>query len=222
MKSTFGLGLTLLVVASLSGPVCGAELSGHVRVSGRAAGASVTTVVYAESLGGPTPVHPVHRKLEQKNKTFIPPFMAIPTGSTVDFPNEDPIFHNIFSNSRPQPFDLGLYRAGASKTRVFSEPASYRVFCNIHPQMTAVILVVPSSWIGEADASGAYRLDLPPGRYRVTAWSERSQAATAEVTVAGGSATADLTLDESGYVEMPHKNKYGQDYAKSAYDPNKR
>jgi hypothetical protein len=144
--------------------------------------------------------------------------MAIPVGSTVDFPNEDPIFHNIFSLSRPEPFDLGLYRAGASKSRIFSQPAGYRIFCNIHPQMTAVILVVPTSWIAEADASGGYTLDLPPGHYRLTAWSERSKAATAEVTVISSGATADLTLDESEFVEAPHKNKYGQDYSKSAYE----
>jgi len=197
----------------------GAEVSGHVRITGRSGSAGPATVVYAESLSGQTPVHPLHVKLVQKNKTFSPPFMAIPVGSTVDFPNEDPIFHNIFSLSRPEPFDLGLYRAGASMSRVFSQPASHRVFCNIHPQMTAVILVVPTSWVAEVDSSGAYRLDLPPGHYRVTAWSERSQPTSAEITVTSSAATADLTLDESGYVEAPHKNKYGQDYSKSAYEP---
>ena len=110
----------------------------------------------------------------------------------------------------------GIGGTGASKTRIFSQPASYRVFCNIHPQMTAVILVVPTSWVAEVDSSGAYRLDLPPGHYRVTAWSERSQPSSSEITVTASAAAADLTLDESGYVEAPHKNKYGQDYSKSA------
>jgi hypothetical protein len=151
---------------------------------------------------------------------FIPRVLAVPAGSTVGFPNEDLIFHNVFSLSRPRPFDLGLYRAGSSKERVFSEPATYRLFCNIHPQMAAIILVLPTSYITEPDTAGAYRLDLPAGRYRLTAWSERSEPATTEFTVSSGGAMApELTLDESNFVEVPHKNKYGQDYPKSAYDP---
>jgi len=218
MKKTYTLFSSLILAFVMFTPARAAEVSGHVRVTGHSGSAGATMVVYAELVEGKTPVHPVHRKLAQKNKTFVPAFLAIPAGSTVDFPNEDPIFHNIFSLSRPEPFDLGLYRAGASKSRVFSQPAGYRVFCNIHPQMTAVILVVPTSWITEADSSGAYRLDLPPGHYRLTAWSERSQAATTEITLTSTGATADLSLDESGYVEAQHKNKYGQDYSKSAYD----
>lgn len=218
MKKTSTIVSSVILTLVLSIPARSAEVSGHLRVTGRSASVTASTVVYAELAEGKTPIHPVHRKLTQKNKTFTPAFMAIPVGSTVDFPNEDPIFHNIFSLSRPEPFDLGLYRAGASKSRVFSQPASYRVFCNIHPQMTAVILVVPTSWITDVDSSGTYRLDLPPGHYRLTAWSERSQPASTEITVASSGATADLSLDESGYVEAPHKNKYGQDYSKSAYD----
>jgi plastocyanin len=218
MKKQFPIISTFILFVVWSATARAAEVSGHVRITGRSGTGSVTTVVYAELVDGKTPIHPVHRQLVQKNKTMTPAFMVIPAGSTVDFPNADPIFHNIFSLSRPEPFDLGLYRAGASKSRVFSQPASYRVFCNIHPQMTAVILVVPTSWIAEADESGAYRLDLPPGRYRLTGWSERSQAVSTEITVGATGATADLSLDESGYVEAPHKNKYGQDYSKSAYE----
>jgi plastocyanin len=196
------------------------EVSGHVRIEGRGNANASTAIVYAEWLDGPTPVHPVRRKLVQKNKSFVPSVLAIPAGSTVDFPNEDPIFHNVFSLSKPEPFDVGLYRAGASKSRVFSQPATYRVFCNIHPQMTAVILVLPTSWIAEADSSGEYRFDLPPGRYRITAWSDRSQPSSTELTVGAEPATvAQLSLNESNYVELPHKNKYGQDYANNSYNP---
>ncbi|HLY61812.1 MAG TPA: hypothetical protein VKV95_13780 [Terriglobia bacterium] len=218
MRNTIGFCLWFGLILTLPTALPAGEVSGHIRVIGRSGSEVAATVVYAELSDGKTPIHPVHRKLAQKNKTFTPAFMAIPVGSTVDFPNEDPIFHNIFSLSRPEAFDLGLYRAGASKSRVFTQPASYRVFCNIHPQMTAVILVVPTSWITDVDSSGAYRLDLPPGHYRLTAWSERSQPVSTEITVASSGATADLSLDESGYVEAPHKNKYGQDYSKSAYD----
>lgn len=214
------VGLIALTFICFVPPLAwGGEVTGRVRVVGRKAGAA-TTLLYAESLGGPSVVKAGHFKMEQRNKAFVPHVLAVPVGSTVDFKNDDPIFHNVFSLSRPAQFDLGLYRAGASKSRVFSEPAAYRVFCNIHPQMTGVLLVLPTSWIAEADSTGAYRLNLPPGRYRLTAWSERSQPASVETMVESGTQTLpELTLDESKFVELPHKNKYGQDYPRSAYDP---
>lgn len=179
-------------------------------------------IVYAEALDG-RPGQPGRFKLTQKNKSFLPHVLAVPTGSTVSFPNDDPIFHNVFSLSRPNPFDLGLYRAGDSKDRTFTSAAIYRVFCNIHPQMSALILVVPTSYITEADNAGNYRFDLPAGRYRITAWDERvGQPASVEVTVGASAFTApNLTLDESQFVETQHKNKMGQDYPKSAYDTKK-
>ena len=198
----------------------GAQVSGRVVVTGRGDRSPAVTFVYAEPLGGRAPVRPGHYKLAQQNKSFRPRSLAVPAGSTVDFPNLDPIFHNVFSLSKPGPFDLGLYRAGASRSRVFNEPTVYRVFCNIHPQMTALIAVLPTSFIAEADATGGYRLDLPAGRYRLTAWSERSQPSSAEITVSEAAFSApDLTLDESKFVELPHKNKFGQEYPKAAYDP---
>jgi plastocyanin len=193
-------------------------LTGRVQVSGRAPGTTVPTIVYAEPLDARAPAQPGKFMLTQKNKTFIPHVLAVPVGSTVSFPNEDLIFHNVFSLGK---FDLGLYRNGESKTQTFSSaPATYRVFCNIHPQMAAIILVVPTPYIAEADAGGNYRLDVPAGRYRVTAWSERAQPQTVEVTVgAGASAAANLALDESKFVETLHKNKDGKDYPKAAYKP---
>jgi len=197
------------------------EVSGRVLAKGRRSLQELTTVVYFESREGPTLVRPGHFRLEQKNKTFIPSVLAVPVGSTVDFPNGDRIFHNVFSLSPPAPFDLGLYRAGASKSRVFSQPATYHVFCNIHSQMMAVILVLPTSYITEAASSGSYGIELPPGKYRVTVWSGRSQPASADIVVGAQPVAApDITLDESHYVAEPHLNKYGQPYSPSAtYDP---
>jgi plastocyanin len=201
-------------------PAHGAEIVGRVLAKGRPRSARVTTVVYLESLNGRTPIRPGHYTLAQKNKSFSAKVLAIPAGSTVEFPNEDPIFHNVFSLSPPAPFDLGLYRAGASKSRVFDQPAVYRVFCNIHSEMTAVILVLPTSYIAQADSSGAYHLEAPPGRYRLTAWSDRSEPVSEEITVgAQGVSLPDLTLDESHYVALPHLNKYGQAYPPAEYDP---
>jgi plastocyanin len=210
----------LLAAFALGRPVHATQVTGHVVARGRPGSAEVSTVVYLESLDGRTPARPGHFRLMQKNKAFIPSVLAVPAGSTVDFPNEDPIFHNVFSLSPPTPFDLGLYRAGASKSRVFSQPAVYRVFCNIHSQMTALILVLPTSYITAADASGHYQIEVPPGKYRVTAWSERSQPASIDIEVgAPPLAAPELTLDESHYVTQPHLNKYGQAYSPPSYSP---
>jgi plastocyanin len=200
-----GIVAGLLLVAAAHA----AELAGEVKVTGR--NGSVPTYVYAEPLGGAAAVKPGHFTMKQANKELTPHVLVVPVGSTVDFDNQDPILHNIFSKTKPGEFDLGLYKT--SKPVVFAHASVYRVFCNIHPEMTAVILVVATSYIAEADGSGRYRLDLPAGKYRVTAWSERAAApATAEVTVGGSGNPPALTLDESKYVELPHKNKFGKDY----------
>src|SRR4051794_19482998 len=201
----------------------GMEVSGRIKLLQGSDDGKRVIVVYAEPLGEHEPPKPGHYELKQQGKTFIPHVLPIPVGSTITFPNDDPIFHNVFSMTRPGPFDLGLYRAGDSKTRVFTKPNLYRVFCNIHPQMNALLLVFPSSFIAEANAQGMYRLDLPPGRYRLSAWSERSDPATEEIPVESTAVSApELTLDESKFVEIPHKNKYGLDYPASAYETGRR
>ena len=210
-----GVIAVLLIVLCLSIPCEAAPISGRVRFVGRAPGVTAPTIVYAEALEGGR-VQPEKFTMAQKNKSFVPHVLPVPAGSTVSFPNTDDLFHNVFSLSRPAPFDLGLYRSGDSKDWVFKKPATYRVFCNIHPQMSAVILVLPTSYITEADNNGAYRLDLPPGKYRITAWSERAELANIDVTVGSAALSApDLTLDESKFVETQHKNKFGQDYPKN-------
>jgi len=211
--------LRCFVILSCVPAVFGADVSGHVRVLLGQQHEESTTVVYALPLdaNAPSP-KPGRYVLKQENKTFVPHILAVPVGSTVTFPNDDPIFHNVFSMSKPVPFDLGLYRAGASKSRVFDQAATYRVFCNIHPQMSALLLVLPTSWITKTNAQGVYRMELPAGHYRITAWSERSQPATVDVDVASAPVSApEMTLDETKFVELTHKNKFGQDYPPSAY-----
>jgi hypothetical protein len=120
--------------------------------------------------------------------------------------------------SQPEPFDMGLYRAGSSKRRAFTRAGVYHVFCNIHPQMAAFLVVAPTPYVTVADQDGSWRLDVPPGRYRVTALSERAAPVTAEVSVTGGATTAEgLILDESAFVSAEHLNKFGKPYPKDAY-----
>ena len=198
--------LLVVAIAGFALVAQAADLSGEVKVTGRSG--SVPTYVYAEPVGGGA-VKPGHFTMAQHDKQLAPHVLVIPAGSTVDFDNQDPILHNVFSKTKPGDFDLGLYKT--SKPVVFKYANTYRVFCNIHPEMTAVIVVVPTSYIAEVSADGRYKLDLPAGKYKVTAWSEHA-ASPATVDATAGSAVPPLTLDESHYVELPHKNKFGKDY----------
>jgi plastocyanin len=213
--------VALLSLVLMSNSLHAAAVAGHVRFNGRPASVLVPTIVYAEPVQGARP-EPGRFKMTQKNKSFAPHVLAIPVGSTVTFPNDDAFFHNVFSLSRPAPFDLGLYREGTSKNITFTAPGTYHVFCNIHPQMSATVLVLPTSYIAEADGGGNYRLNLPAGRYKLTAWSERAEPSTVEVMIGADAADLpEIVLDESKFVDTLHKNKFGQDYPKSAYDPKK-
>jgi plastocyanin len=210
----------ILVLAAVLLP-CAAQadvLTGTVTTKVRAGTPAAPVVVYAEPSSGAAPARETRPvSLSQRNKAFAPRVLGVPVGTVVNFPNDDDIFHNVFSLSPGHAFDLGLYRAGASKSRTFATPGVVRIFCNIHPQMTALVVAVPTPWIVTAGADGAWRLDLPPGRYRISALSERAAPVTAEVTVAGATTSAPLTLDESAFVAVPHTNKFGKPYPASAY-----
>ena len=207
-----------LMLIAAAAPAAAGPVSGTVRTVTRERGTSATAIVYAEPIDSAPPRKPARFTLGQKNKTFLPHLLPVPVGSTVEFPNNDGIFHNVFSLSGPEPFDLGLYRAGESRPRTFARPGTYRVFCNIHPHMTALIVVLPTPYTTLAAADGRFVLELPPGRYRITAMSERAAPMSVEVVSSAGATTApDLTLDESTWVFVQHKDKFGRDYPAAAY-----
>jgi len=209
---------TVGLLAAVPSYLAAGTLTGVVRTVVRAGATPAPAIVYAEPIDTPAPRAPRRITLGQKNKTFQPRVLVVPVGSTIEFPNHDGIYHNVFSLSGPQPFDLGLYRAGETRTRSFTSPGTYRVFCNIHPQMTAIIVVVPTSFTAMASSDGRFTLDLPPGRYRITALSERASPASVEATsTAGASVAPEIALDESAWVSAPHKNKFGKDYPAAAY-----
>ena len=112
--------------------------------------------------------------MAQARESFTPHVLPIVAGTTVAFPNDDPIFHNVFSLSRTRTFDLGRYQQGASKSVRFDRPGVVQVFCHIHPDMSAVILVLENSYFTMADSAGHFVLEnVPPGQYRLVAWHER-------------------------------------------------
>ena len=156
------------------------------------------SVVYLESAPRSAfdQAEPGHAVLDQRNQTFVPHLLAITTGTTVDFPNSDQIYHNVFSLSKTKAFDLGRYAAGHSRPVVFDRPGIVRVFCDIHSHMNAFILVFNHPFFAITDAEGRYHIDsVPAGSYNVIAWNEGLSSDPKAITVPdGGSAALDFTL----------------------------
>ena len=126
------------------------------------------TVVWLEPLSSkPARSNPAKMQMTTRNKSLLPHVMTVPAGSTIQFPNEDPISHNLFSLAPGNSFDLGLYRKGAGKAHTFDTPGVVNVYCNVHPNMSAVIHVMPTPYYGFASPAGAFSFDVPPGRYRL-------------------------------------------------------
>jgi plastocyanin len=134
---------------------------------------------------------PGRARMDQRNETFVPHVLAITAGTTVEFPNSDRIYHNVFSLSKTARFDLGRYAAGRSKSVRFDSPGIARVFCEIHSHMNAFILVFSHPFYAVTDEEGRYRIDgVPSGTYTVAAWNERESFESKAVTVSDGGAAA--------------------------------
>lgn len=128
-------------------------------------------VIYLEGDLGVRPGVPVAGKMEQENRRFVPDTLWVAAGSAVSFPNLDPIFHNVFSLSRPKSFDLGNYPKDHTRTVVFPKPGIVFVNCHLHPNMSGVIVVTPNGWGAKADANGKFTIgDIPSGSYKIVAW----------------------------------------------------
>jgi len=156
------------------------------------------SVVYLESAprGAFEPSEAGRAVMDQRNETFVPHVLAIMVGTSVDFPNSDRFYHNVFSLSKPARFDLGRYAAGRSKSIRFDRPGIVRVFCDIHSHMNAFILVFGHPFFAMTDTDGRYRIDdIPSGTYNVVAWNEGDASEPKSVTVPdGGSAELDFAV----------------------------
>jgi plastocyanin len=163
-----------------------------------------------------------HPSLTQKNKTFWPHLLVIHVGSVVEFPNHDPFFHNVFSLFEGKRFDLGLYEAGTTRRVRFDRAGVCYIFCNIHPEMSAVVIVLDTPYYGISDRRGIVDINkVPPGQYSVHVWNERSlpedlTQLRREVTISPGQTSLGRLRIRETEVTLAHKNKYGQDYPKPA------
>ncbi|HEX8155035.1 MAG TPA: hypothetical protein VF698_18015 [Thermoanaerobaculia bacterium] len=173
------------------------------------------TLLWLEPVDAKTPRKPASAfTITTRGKAFVPHVMAVPAGSTIAFPNEDPISHNLFSLTPGNTFDLGLYRKGAGKTHKFDAPGAVNVYCNVHPNMSAVVHVMPTPYYGFADANGNYSFDVPPGKYRLVAWNEQGGSVSSDIAVAANGVTGNRTLliDSRNHRGSQHTNKFGQTY----------
>jgi plastocyanin len=181
-------------------------------VSGKVNGDASDVYVFVEDLKA-APVKNQTLEIKQENKQFSPRVAVVPRGTKLVFPNLDGVFHNVFSTSAGNSFDLGTYKAGdAPKSVVMTTPGLVEVFCNLHSKMSAQVLVVPNTKYVKADKDGRFRLDgVPGGTHKLVAWTPGAKPVSAAVTVPdNGEVNAELTLNVDA--DRAHLNKFGQPY----------
>lgn len=188
--------LAFLLCTHLSSNIIAAELNGRVLVTRKLTKKRVTLPVYqlrgmspAADRDNSQPVNeynelavflegkssdagkPIRVELRQEGQQFVPRLLVVPVGSTISFPNADPVFHNVFSLSGARKFDLGYYPAGQTRAVTFDDPGIVQVYCHLHPNMYAAIVVAPNRWYAQPGEDGTFSLhDVPPGTYTLVAW----------------------------------------------------
>lgn len=147
-------------------------------------------------------------------RKYTPKVRLVSMGSTVEFPNQDPFRHNVFSKAGPSEFDLGLYDRGEVRRTRVSAPGVYPIFCNIHARMVAFVVAAPTVWAAQADASGRFTIPaVPAGLYRLYTWHHRGGEQSREVEVpAAGLPDVRVSLDARTYRFVQHRNKFGKPY----------
>lgn len=200
-----------------------AVLSGTVAIADPAGPRSdrKNVVVWLEGPGAKTVKRPAGAKpqMRSESKKFQPGVLVVPVGSEVNFPNVDPIFHNVFSVSGENRFDLGLYKSGASKAATFKKAGVVKVYCNIHSGMVGFVVVVDTPLWAVSDASGSFSIpNVPPGTYTLKWWEEKAGEKSREIVVTENGPSLSLEVDARGFTAKPHLNKYGKPYEKKAGD----
>ena len=159
------------------------ELAGTVRVAGQVV---ANAVIWLEG-GGPAAARRARAVLHQRSLKFTPQVLVVQTGTVVDFPNDDRVFHNVFSFRDGKRFDLGIYPVGATRQVTFTQPGVSRLFCNIHPNMAGYVVAVDSPWFATSDADGRFRIaDVEPGTHAWQAWRAAGPVTSGSITVRPG------------------------------------
>ena len=208
------LALALVATTGSAAAAPGGRVVGKVSVTeanGKATSADV--IVYIVGFPEEAPADRPAAQIAQKGRKFVPDLVAVTVGQSVSFPNQDSFLHNVFSQSTARKFDLGSFKKGDAKEKSFPNPGVVDVYCNIHPEMAATILVLPNKRHTRAAADGSYTIDgVPAGTWTVFAYARRAlKPASSRVTVtAGQDATVNLALVRGA--EPAHVNKFGEKY----------
>lgn len=211
MRSAAALAWLVFTTTAWAGTVTGSVTL--LDKGGRPAPDLSDAVVYIEGVA--PGMKPTRATITMKGKSFSPHVVVIGVGGTVEFPNEDPIFHNVFSVSGDNRFDLALYKRPKTGAWTFAHAGIARVYCNIHPQMSALVSVRENPFFVKASTDGRFSIEgVPAGHRTLTAWHERGGEVSTDILVpAEGQVSARLSLDAASYKRLPHKNKYGKDYS---------
>ena len=189
------------------------EIRGTVTVKGRATSAGV--LVYLEGIAEEPPAPKGHAVVKQRDKQFDPPVTIVVRGTTVDFPNEDKIFHNVFSVSRSARFDLGLYKSGTTKSVDMKRAGTIDVYCNIHSEMVAKVKVLDNAYYATTDDQGRFRITgVPAGDVPLVAWLPTGDQATATVAVQPGQVTEVKLAVTAVEKRETHTRKDGTPYGR--------
>jgi plastocyanin len=208
------------IASGFVGPVAAGTLRGRVEMlenKGKKAQDLSEVVVWVE--GPQVTPEPTTTTITMAMKQFEPHLVVVPVGGSVAFPNMDPILHNAFSVSGENRFDLQLYKKPESRVQTFEHPGIVRVYCNIHPQMSAFVVVRDNPFWAQASKDGRFSIrGVPAGTWVVKAWHARAPEASKNVTVTQeGALDIALSLDASRYRRVRHKNKHGKNYKKGRY-----
>lgn len=213
--------IIFIAIALLAGDASSKGANGTVRgnvsvlVAGKPKADKKGVVVYLENVAGTVAKPKKSAVIRQREKQFDPPLTIVVKGTTVDFPNEDKIFHNVFSVSRPARFDLGLYKSGTAKSVEMKRAGTVDVYCNIHPEMIAKVKVLENGYYTITGSDGKFEIgNVPPGEYPVVAWLPTGDEVKGTVTVKAGEA-ADVKLEVSEVAKKDtHTRKDGTPYGR--------
>jgi len=220
------LGAALAAVLSMRAKAqAPAAVSGQVTILERPGETTEdlgNVVVFLEPIGAAArhkPATPSNSVINLQSRQFRPRVTVVMEGSTVAFPNLDPFSHNVFSKTNGG-FDTGVYGRGKTRDNVFQTAGVYSLYCNVHPRMAAYVVALQTPFFVQAGLDGRFTLEnVPPGRYRLHAWHDRTSEVTRELVVpASGAASVRVELDARGYKYVQHKNKFGQDYTSASGD----
>jgi plastocyanin len=197
----------------------GGSVSGVVEVNRPKDVAPDAVLVYVVGFADKAPGAPI--VIKQVGRRFVPELVGVTAGGTVSFPNGDPFLHNVFSPTTERAFDLGSFKQGEARTRTFPKPGVVDVYCNLHPEMSATLVILPNTRFAVADANGHFEIkNVPPGNWSVFAYSRHAtQPSSAKVQVTnGGTADLKLRLDEVQR-DFVHRNKFGEIYRPTTVYP---